>query len=165
MPIALPTGKWTAPCLFCAALEGTTAKGVVEETPLTATLVNGRQFEEGQVIVVPRRHAPTLLDLTDEEMTAVAHASRRVADALMRAYDPAGITVYQMNGVASGQEVAHYHMHVVPRHAGSQRWGSGPPQVAVLMGMEPRKAEFDPVVSLDREMEIAAFIQQHLRAS
>ena len=75
---------------FCAALEGTATKGIVEETSLTATLVNGRQFEEGQVIVVPRRHAPTLFDLTGKETVAVARASRRVADALMGPASPTG---------------------------------------------------------------------------
>ncbi|MCP5093891.1 MAG: HIT domain-containing protein, partial [Gammaproteobacteria bacterium] len=35
------------------------------------------------------------------------------------------------NGVYSGQEVPHYHFHVVPRQPGSD-WGIGPPQLAVF---------------------------------
>ena len=63
---------------------------MVEETELTLTLVNWAQFELGQVYVVPRCHAPTLFDLTNDETVAVIHAARRVADAIVRAYDPDG---------------------------------------------------------------------------
>jgi diadenosine tetraphosphate (Ap4A) HIT family hydrolase len=56
---------------------------VIDETDLTVTLLNGRQFEVGQCIVVPVRHAPTLLDLNDGEAAAVMPAAKRTArDAL-----------------------------------------------------------------------------------
>ena len=84
----LPTGS----CYLCEAAAGRSEKPLVEETDHTATLVNWKQFELGQVYVVTKRHAPTILDLTDEEATSVMHAVRRIADALVRAYDPDGKT-------------------------------------------------------------------------
>lgn len=48
-------------------------------------------------------------------------------------YEPLGILTFQNNGVFSGQEVPHYHFHVVPRQPGSD-WGIGPPQLAVFDG-------------------------------
>jgi hypothetical protein len=47
--------------------------------------------------------------------------------------------LYQNNGVGSGQEVSHFHLHVVPRHAGSE-WGLGPPHIAHLERRRPTKA-------------------------
>ena len=61
------------PCYLCEVIAGRSDKGVVEETETTLTLVNWAQFELGQVYVIPRRHAPTLFDLTDEEAVAVTH--------------------------------------------------------------------------------------------
>jgi len=46
-------------------------------------------------------------------------------------YRPLGVLTFQNNGVYSGQEVPHYHFHVVPRQPGSD-WGIGPPQLAVF---------------------------------
>ena len=83
-----------------------------EETELALTLVSWNQFEVGQVLVIPRRHAPTLLDLTNEEIAAVMDGVRRVVDAPVVTYDPDGLTLYQNNGVVSRQEVPHFHMHV-----------------------------------------------------
>ena len=60
-------------------------------------------------------------------MQSVQHASRVV----LAAFDPDGILIYQNNGVGSGQEVPHVHVHVVPRQPGSD-WGFGPPHLAEL---------------------------------
>ena len=104
---------------------------VLEETELTLAALNGTQFEVGQALVIPRRHAPTLFDLTDEESAAIMAAARRVGRALVEALHPLGVLLYQNNGVYSGQEVPHFHLHVVPRQPGSD-WGVGPPQLAAL---------------------------------
>ena len=35
---------------------------------------------------------------------------------MTKAFRPDGLTIYQNNGVAAGQEIPHVHMHVVPRY-------------------------------------------------
>lgn len=139
-PFELPT--WD-PCSFCSVLkEGQESRHLVRVTETTITLVNPRQFELGQMLVVPRRHAPTLLDLTDDEAHAVMDSVRAAGRALINVYEIDGITLYQNNGVASNQEVPHFHMHVVPRRKGGG-WGQGPPQIASIDVKEaeaPRKA-------------------------
>ena len=151
-----------APCYLCEVIAGRSEKGMVEETDLTLTLVNWAQFELGQVYVVPRRHAPTLFDLTSEEAEAVMHAVRRVADALLRAYDPDGLNLIQNNGVIAGQYAPHFHMHVVPRRKVGSDWGNGPPHLAVLEGKTPVRPQRDVIVSLEREHEIARHIRRYL---
>ena len=126
------------------------------------TLVNWAQFELGQLFVIPRRHAPTLFDLTDEESVAVIRAVRRAADALVRAYDPDGLNLIQNNAVVAGQEAPHFHMHIVPRRKVGSDWGNGPPHIAVLEGKTPTKPDHDVIVSLERECEIADYIRQFL---
>ena len=145
------------PCVFCELIAGRLDKGLVEETELTLTIVNIRQFEVGQVLVIPRRHAPTILDMTDEESSAVMDAVRRVSAAMVKAYSPDGITLYNNNGVASLQEVPHFHMHVVPRRKNST-WGAGPPHIAAL---ERRSQEIlnKVQVAIEREHEIAEEIR------
>ena len=143
-------------------IAGREDKGIVEETDQTLTFVNWKQFELGQVYVNPRRHAPTLYDLTDEEATANMHAVRRVAKAILKAYGPDGLNLIQNNGVVVGQEAPHFHLHVVPRRKEGSDWGNGPPHIAALEGKQPTTPSRDVLVSLEREYEIVDEIRRHL---
>jgi diadenosine tetraphosphate (Ap4A) HIT family hydrolase len=118
------------PCYFCEiARRGMADWNVIARDELTVTVLNGRQYEAGQCIVFPVRHAPTVLDLTALEAGAVMCAAQRIAAAITRALEPQALLLYQNNGILSGQEVPHFHLHVVPRSAGSD-WGDGPPHLA-----------------------------------
>lgn len=119
------------PCYLCEIVAQSASWNVIDRTDLTVTMLNGRQFEIGQCMVLPRRHAPTLVDLTDAEEAAIMAAAKRVTKALIAEYAPDGVLLYQNNGVGSGQEVPHFHLHVVPRTPGSD-WGLGPPHIARL---------------------------------
>jgi histidine triad (HIT) family protein len=123
-------------CVFCESIRSQPPSWqVLEETELTLSVLTVTQFEVGQSLVIPRRHAPTLLDLTAEESAAIIAAARRVMQALIDSLQPLGVLLYQNNGVWSGQEVPHFHLHVVPREQGSD-WGVGPPQIARLEASE-----------------------------
>ena len=172
MPIEIPTGPGGArrgrqpspgdPCFLCEVIAGREDKGIVEETDQTLTFVNWKQFELGKVYVIPRRHAPTLFDLTDGEAIAITRAVRRVAEALLKVYDPDGLNLIQNNGIVAGQEAPHFHVHVVPRRKEGSQWGNGPPHIAVIEGKRPTKPSRDVLVTLEREYEIADEIERHL---
>lgn len=120
------------PCEFCEGMAGRDPTwAVIDECSHTVTAINPSQYEIGQCCVITRRHVGTLLDLTDEEAFAIMKAAKRVATALVDTYQPLGVLTFQNNGVYSGQEVPHYHFHVVPRQPESD-WGIGPPQLAVF---------------------------------
>jgi len=154
----------TDSCWFCEIADGDAGQWqVIETDDLTLTLLNGRQFEVGQCLVIPRRHVPTLLDLDAAEGAAVMVAAKRLARALVAAYAPEGILLYQNNGVGSGQEVPHFHLHVVPRQPGSD-WGLGPPHLERLQ-REGRSRHHDHAIVTDEKRETAAAIRRHLGLS
>lgn len=127
------------PCEFCEGFAGRDpAWAVIDECASTATIINPFQYETGQCCVITKRHVGTLLELNEEEAAAIIKAAQRVAIALVSKYQPLGVLTFQNNGVYSGQEVPHYHFHVVPRQPGSD-WGIGPPQLAVLDGAGRRR--------------------------
>ena len=75
------------PCPFCEFTRGSEAWNLLVADPLTLTLLNGRQYETGQCIVMPRRHAPTLLDLTAHEAAAVMLAVQRIGAAITKIFN------------------------------------------------------------------------------
>lgn len=146
------------PCYLCEVVEGAASWNVVDRTELTVTILNGRQFEIGQCMVLPVRHAPTVLDLTEAEEAAVMAAAKRLTRALVAAYAPDGVLLYQNNGVGSGQEVPHFHVHVVPRRRDSD-WGFGPPHIARLE-QPARPAHLDHAVVTGAKIETVEFLRR-----
>ena len=159
MPIRLPAMD---PCYFCEIVDGRVDRwSLVEETPLTLTLLNGRQYEAGQCVVLPRRHAPTLVDLRDTEGAAIIAAAQRLARAMVAAWDPDGVLLYQNNGIGSAQEVPHFHLHVVPRRTGSD-WGVGPPHLAHL---QQRASHLDHTIVTPQKRQAAGVLRRLLAVS
>jgi diadenosine tetraphosphate (Ap4A) HIT family hydrolase len=66
----------------------------------------------GHCMVVTRRHVDHLADLTDQEATSIARASRAVAGAL-RAEG-----VERVHVAVIGLGVDHFHQHLFPRYPG-----------------------------------------------
>ena len=146
------------PCPFCKLVAGRIEnRHIIDATEKTLTIVNPRQFEIGQLLVITRRHAPTILDLTDDEAVEILNKVRTASEALIKTFNPDGITVYQNNGVTSLQEVPHFHIHVVPRRKSSS-WGDGPPHIAAL---QPKSLEMKQkvTVSWERAIEVAEIVK------
>ena len=111
------------PCPFCEYVtHGVTSHGLrmalVSERARTLAFVDPRPIQPGHLLVITKRHAPTLLDLAHEEAHEVIEHARDLSLALIKALATEGINAFQNNGVAAGQSVPHYHMHLVPRRPG-----------------------------------------------
>jgi histidine triad (HIT) family protein len=72
----------------------------------------------GHTLVIPKAAARNILDISPDDFSHVARTAHRIAQAAMKAFAADGITVMQFSEPASGQEVYHLHMHVIPRKNG-----------------------------------------------
>lgn len=117
MPMFVDTSP-PGQCIFCKIVAGDIPAAKVYEDALTVAFMDIGQVNPGHVLVASKRHAVTVLDLTPEEAAAVMQTAQRVAAAVQTAFAPDGISLFQANGAAGGQTVFHFHLHVLPRHAG-----------------------------------------------
>lgn len=103
-------------CLFCAIVAGDEPATVVLDEPDLVGFLDVRPVFKGHVLLVPRSHVVTLLDLTPDLHAPLLGAAQRVARAVVDGLGAQG-TFVAMNNVVS-QSVAHLHVHVVPRTKG-----------------------------------------------
>ena len=99
-------------CAFCAYLRGERPYTILVRTADTATFVTREQRGHPHLLVLPIRHVPTILELTDAEAASVAIAVRDAAILVDRGYSKPGLAVWQNNGVPAGQAISHVHFHV-----------------------------------------------------
>jgi histidine triad (HIT) family protein len=105
-----------AECVFCQVIAGRKGATLVLDEPDVVAFLDTTPLFKGHVLVVPREHHETLLDVPHELLTPLFSSVQRVQAAVMAAVDATG-TFVAMNNVVS-QSVPHLHVHVVPRTKG-----------------------------------------------
>ena len=105
-------------CVFCDIVAGREPASRVYEDDATLAFMNLRQANPGHVLAVPKAHLVTLDQLTPDVAARLFQAVVLVARGVQRCFAPDGLSIWQSNGVAAGQEIFHVHVHVFPRRAG-----------------------------------------------
>jgi histidine triad (HIT) family protein len=105
-------------CIFCKIVRGEAPAYTVHEDERVLVFMDIFPVTDGHTLVVTKEHFETVFEATEEALQAVVAASQRVANAIRAALEPDGLMVFQLNGLAAGQSVFHYHMHLLPRRAG-----------------------------------------------
>lgn len=114
-------------CMFCRIVEGDERASLVYEDTCVLGFMNIRQANPGHVLVVPRRHVPTVFDLDGETASRIGTAVAVVAQGVRSAFGTTDCTVWQSNGAAAGQEISHLHVHMLPRRPGDRYMQVYPP--------------------------------------
>jgi histidine triad (HIT) family protein len=103
-------------CLFCKIIAGEIPGTIVAEDDRTVAFMDINPATRGHALVVPRRHAANLGEISSEDFAAVADAARRLAIRARSALAADGINLMNSWGPAAWQTVFHLHVHVIPRY-------------------------------------------------
>jgi histidine triad (HIT) family protein len=72
----------------------------------------------GHMLVIPKKGARNLLDVSPDDLAHVIKIAQKVAQAGMKVFGADGVTLQQFNEPAGGQVIFHLHVHVIPRKTG-----------------------------------------------
>lgn len=119
----------TRGCLFCRVVTGETLAHVVFADDDCVAFLDHSPAARGHTLVVPRDHVTDLWSAPPSTAAALGRTCSEVARRIRERLEPDGLTMRQNTGAASGQNVFHLHVHLVPRwHGdGSVGWPWPPP--------------------------------------
>lgn len=101
-------------CIFCdrASLQ------ILAENELAFAIRDRFPVRPLHTLILPKRHEPDGLELTDAELAAVFALSRTVRAQIMEEDTKVGGFNFGLNnGAVAGQKIAHAHFHLIPRRA------------------------------------------------
>ena len=102
-------------CLFCRILAGEIPSRRVYEDETSIAFLDIAPYHRGHTLVIPRRHVPD--GIADPASWAeVAEAIIRVSALLKEKLGATGVNVLSNAGAVSGQEIFHFHVHILPRY-------------------------------------------------
>jgi ATP adenylyltransferase len=112
----------TPECIFCFSRtdkRSLRVRLVLYAGPLAVVMLNRYPYNNGHLMISPRRHVATPELLTREERATIGELQALVVDRLRRALRPDGINLGANLGRAAGAGFAdHMHWHAVPRWEG-----------------------------------------------
>jgi histidine triad (HIT) family protein len=103
-------------CIFCKVLDGELPSEKVYEDEHTVAVMDINPWTRGHAVVIPRRHAKDVFEISDDDLSAVIHAAKRLATMMRDTLGCDGVNLLQSNGAAAWQTIFHLHFHVIPRY-------------------------------------------------
>jgi ATP adenylyltransferase len=128
-------GGGTASCVFCVPdgdLEDP-ERLLVGVYPATVAILNRYPYNNGHVLIAPRRHVASLWDLSSEELRELFSLVSLGSRVLAIEYRTEGMNIGMNLGKAAGAGIAdHLHVHLVPRWAGDTNFMTPVQETRVL---------------------------------
>ena len=105
-------------CRFCDLIHGAGEVSMCFEDADVVAFMDIQPVNTGHVLVVPRQHFESLDDIPAAVALRVYEVAMQLAPVVKQVAGAAGMNIVVNSGAAAGQDVFHYHVHVIPRCTG-----------------------------------------------
>ena len=127
-------------CIFCKIVAGELPAEKVAEDEHTISFMDINPWTRGHALVIPKKHARNVYEITDESLAQTMSAAKRLAARMRDGLGAEGINLLNSTEPAAWQTVFHFHVHVIPRYKGDPLRLPGQP-------MEPGEGELAQVAA------------------
>jgi histidine triad (HIT) family protein len=135
-----PTGH----CIFCDIIRGAAEVSICYEDAATLAFMDIQPVNNGHTLVVPRQHYESFADLPADIGAHLFDVAMKLGPVIRQVSGAEGMNLVVSSGEAAGQDVYHFHVHLIPRRAGDgfdvplPFGGSAMPDRTVLDAMAAR---------------------------
>jgi histidine triad (HIT) family protein len=102
-------------CVFCKIVEKSIPSKVLFENDKNLAFLDIFPVSKGHTIVIPKNHYKNLEDIPDSELSELFKIVKKVSILIRKKLQVDGYNILQNNFRAAGQEVNHFHVHIIPR--------------------------------------------------
>lgn len=123
-------------CVFCSIRRGEVKSFKIAESDDALAFMS----LEGHPLVAPKAHVNENLEENIEGVTAAFKLASELVPFVKKAYLATGVNIVANIGLSAGQEVAHFHVHIVPRRDGDKG-------LRLKLVNIPKRKEFESLAS------------------
>jgi len=102
-------------CTFCDLIRGAAEVSVCHEDSDSIAFMDVQPVNNGHVLVVPREHYESLLDVPEEIGMHLFKVTMRLANAVRKVTGNDDLNIVVNSGAGAGEDEPHYHVHIIPR--------------------------------------------------
>jgi histidine triad (HIT) family protein len=112
------TDSHPAHCIFCDIMKGAAEVSVCYEDSRAVAFMDVQPVNQGHTLVVPREHHESFQDLPTELGMHLFEVAMRLNPVIRKVAGANAMNLIVSSGAAAGQDVYHFHIHLIPRRAG-----------------------------------------------
>ncbi|MBQ7352270.1 MAG: HIT family protein [Clostridia bacterium] len=102
-------------CIFCKIISGEIPSYKIYEDENVYAFLDIADDIEGHTVVVPKEHCENLLDVSEETLSKVMLAVRKISKHYVDNCGYDGVNLLNNSGKCAEQSVFHLHIHILPR--------------------------------------------------
>ena len=103
-------------CIFCKIIAGQIPSFKVFEDEDTLAFLDIKPATKGHTLVIPKQHFENVFDISDMALQKVSVVAKKLSVKIKDALRADGIRLSQSNGTVAGQDIMHFHLHIIPRY-------------------------------------------------
>ena len=107
-------------CVFCEIVKGRIPSIRVHEDDDFLVMMDINPVTKGHCLILAKEHYPTTGAVPDELLAKALPLAKRLAEAVMLGVGAEAYNLIVNNGRVSGQEIDHWHLHIIPRRDRSE---------------------------------------------
>jgi len=109
-------------CIFCKIIDRKIPSKIIFENNLNLAFLDIFPISRGHTIVIPKNHYTNLEDIPDDKLFELFKSVKQIATIVHRKLKIDGYNILQNNYKAAGQDINHFHVHIIPRNLDDNRF-------------------------------------------
>lgn len=105
-------------CVFCKLAAGLIPAQRIYDDEDVIAFLDIAPANKGHVLVMPKKHYETFLDIPADELSKVMGVAQRIAGGVIKAMNADSFNLLLNDGRTAGRLVDHTHIHIIPRFSG-----------------------------------------------
>ncbi len=106
-------------CIYCRIIGGDEMVSIIHEDDEVIAFLDIQPLHPGHVLVLPKEHYKNLFYVPDELAARTFATAQQMLPGLRKATGCRAINLFSPNGADGGQDVFHFHLHLIPVPDGS----------------------------------------------
>ena len=105
-------------CIFCKIANGEIPSATLYEDEDFRVILDLGPATKGHALILPKNHFDNLFEIPEDMDAKAFILAKKIAKKMKDVFGCDGVNIVQNNGVAAGQTVFHFHIHLIPRYEG-----------------------------------------------
>jgi len=105
-------------CIFCQIISGKIPSKKIYEDDKVLAILDINPAAKGHILLLPKEHYAIMPQIPEKEIGNMFVIAKRMSKLILKVLKVSGTNIFVANGLAAGQKVQHFMIHIIPRKEG-----------------------------------------------